>query len=464
MKKPDHSRVLAALAAEYERRSPRSASVHREALRWLIDGGSHTLRLMEPFPPRIASAAGAWVVDEDGHRILDFWQGHYANLLGHNPPQLTSALARAFGSGAGLQTGFTDRLQVETAELACRLVGAERVRFTSSGSLATMYAVLLARAFTGRERVMKVGGGWHGAQPWGLVGADWRENDRGSFQHSDSRGLPEAVAEEVVCTRFNDAAMLERHFAEHGSEIACFILEPFIGSGGFLAADASYLQAARELTRRHGALLIFDEVIAGFRFRAGSCSGLYGVQPDLACFAKIMGGGMPVAAVAGRAEVMALAGRGGGVKFSGGTYSCHPASMLAAKTMMGWLEAHEAEIYPAINALGAEARTTMEEGLAAEGFAAHCTGRPDPALGGSSVGAVTFPYDPATVVSSPDEARNPAVCDVELADTVLRLALLLEDVHVSHGLGAVSAAHTREDIARLGDACRAAARRIKAAR
>ena len=157
MQHANHEKVLRALAAEYERHSPRSAALNREALRYLVDGGSHSLRLIRPFPPRIASASGAFVTDEDGHRILDFWQGHYANVLGHNPPELTGPLAEAFASGFGLQTGFTDRLQVEVAELVCRLTGSERTRFTSSGSLATMYAVLLARGFTGRDRVMKIG-------------------------------------------------------------------------------------------------------------------------------------------------------------------------------------------------------------------------------------------------------------------------------------------------------------------
>ena len=123
------------MAAEYERRSPKSAALQAEARRWMVDGGSHTLRLLQPFPPRIVSASGAWVQDEDGHRILDFWQGHYANLLGHNPSPLTAALREGFAAGFGLQTGFTDRLQVQTAELLCRLTGAERVRFTTSGAL-----------------------------------------------------------------------------------------------------------------------------------------------------------------------------------------------------------------------------------------------------------------------------------------------------------------------------------------
>jgi glutamate-1-semialdehyde 2,1-aminomutase len=463
MKRRDHSTLLAALAAEYERHSPRSAAINREALKYLVDGGSHAIRLLRPFPPRIASARGAYLTDEDGHRILDFWQGHYANILGHNPPVITEALSKAFGSGYGLQTGFEDALQVKAAELLCARTGAQRVRFTSSGSLATMYATFLSRGLTGREAVMKVGGGWHGAQPWGLVGVDYHAESAHSFEEPESKGLPRGVAEQVIVTRFNDVGMLEQLFAKHGSRIACFIFEPFLGSGGFLPATREFLQAARELTRRHGALLVFDEVISGFRFCAGSISRLFGVQPDLFTFAKVMGGGMPAAAVAGSEEVMKLAGRGGGVKFSGGTYSCHPASMLASLAMMEHLVAVESELYPRLAALAEKARVAVEQAFAGEGLMARCTGRGSNAIPASSLTAVQFPYDPAVACDSPDQTRNPDVCDVELADTVLQLALLLEDVFVMHGLGAVSAEHTEADVGRLAEACRRAAKRIKAA-
>jgi glutamate-1-semialdehyde 2,1-aminomutase len=471
MQHRDHTGLLAALAAEYERHSPRSASLNRDALRHLVDGGSHALRLIRPFPPRIVSARGAYVTDEDGHRILDFWQGHYANILGHNPEVITRTLAESFTGGFGLQTGFTDRLQVEVADILCDRTGAEKARFTSSGSLATMYATILARAFTGRELVMKVGGGWHGAQPWGLVGVDFHEEARHAgrgrsgeeqgFRQPESKGLPSAVAGQVVVTRFNDSELLADQFRRHGKHVACFIVEPFLGSAGSLPAAPEFLAAAREQTRAHGALLIFDEVISGFRFGAGSLSRLYGVQPDLATFAKVMGGGMPVAAVAGRADVMALAGRGGGVKFSGGTYSCHPASLLASKTMMRWLAEHEGEVYPRINSLGEKARRAVEDAFRAEGILARCTGDGNRVVPGSSMGAVSFPRDEATDCSTPEQIRNPDLCDVELTDTVLQLALLLEDVHVVHGLGSVSAAHTEQDIDRLADACRRAARRIR---
>ncbi len=461
MKARDHSRMLAALAEAYAVHSPSSARMQQKAQSSLIDGGSHTLRLIQPFPPRIVRAAGAWVEDMDGHRILDYWQGHYSNILGHNPPVVTTALRTAFEQGYGLQTGFTDLLQIEVAELLRERTGAERVRFTTSGSLTTMYAVLLARAFTGRDRIMKVGGGWHGAQPWGLKGVYFHDENHSRFEHVDTRGLPEAIAEEILVTRFNDPQMLADHFRRYGDTVACFILEPFIGTGGFLPADPEYLRLARDLATKYGTVLVFDEVISGFRFRAGSLAPLYGVQPDLATYSKIIGGGMPVAAVGGRAEIMKLAGRDGGVKFSGGTYSGHPASFLASLTMMRYLVEREAQLYPRLADLGRRTRRAVEAAFASEGLLAVCTGEGNEVVPGSSLGMVLFPHKEGVRFRSPEDTLDPEICDVVLSDKALQLALLLEQVHVVHGLGAVSAAHGEETIAHLSEGCRRAARRIR---
>jgi len=460
-----YARLLSEMADEYRQHSPRSAALNQEAENWLVDGGSHALRLIEPFPPRIVDAKGAWIEDEDGHRILDFWQGHYANVLGHNPEVVTSALAGALDERFGLQTGFTDRLQVECAEILCRQTGAERVRFTTSGSLATMYATLLARAFTGRDLVMKAGGGWHGAQPWGLKGVKFHTDsgETDGFQRVESVGLPRYLTREVVVTRFNDVQALCDHFREHGNELACFIVEPFIGVGGFMPALPEYLETARELSHEYGVLLIFDEVIDGFRFRAGDVGQMYGIQPDLATFGKAMGGGMPVSAVAGRAEVMDLVGREKGrqVKFSGGTYSAHPASLLAAKTSMTYLVEHEEEVYARLAQLGEKTRRTIEAAFADEGIYARCTGYGNEAVPGSSLAMTHFPCEDGCELRSPDDVYDPDVCDVILREQVMKLGLLLEDVHVIHGLGALSVAHTEDDIARLGEACRRVARRMK---
>ncbi len=461
MKQRDHSMLLGKLSEEYTRRFPETARLHRQARNTLIDGGSHNLRLTEPFPPRIREARGARITDEDGHSILDFWQGHHANILGHNPAVVTEALRDAFDAGWGLQTGFVEQLQSETAEILCRQTGMERVRFTTSGSLATMYAILLARAHTGRDRVMKIGGGWHGAQPWGLVGIEYH-NGKNHFQFSDTDGLPLAIEEEVVVTRFNDTQMLADHFQRYGSQLACFILEPFIGAGGGIPADREYLQTARELSRKHGTILIFDEVIAGFRFHAGLLGQLYGVQPDLVTLAKIIGGGMPLAAVAGRREILELAGRSGHVRFSGGTYSGHPACLLASKSMLTYLVENQERVYPYINDLAGRIREIVEKSFSAAGLYARCTGTGGGTLPGSSISTVIFPYDAEHLCKGPEDTLNPHVCDVQLANRVLQLALLLEDVHVIHGLGSICTAHSEADLALIERAYGRAAGRIKA--
>jgi glutamate-1-semialdehyde 2,1-aminomutase len=463
MKKRDYAPLIADMAEAYTRHSPRSRAVNERAKEVQVDGGSHTLRLLQPFPPRVVAARGAYVTDEDGHQILDFWQGHMANILGHNPGLVTTTLARALEEGVGLQTGFTDRLQAETAQILCERTGAERVRFTTSGTLATMYTIILSRAFTGRDLVMKVGGGWHGAQPWALKGISYHANAETGFQKIESGGVPLAVTEKVIVSGFNDPERLRDHFQQHGDRVACFIVEPFLGVGGFKAASLEYLQTARELTQQYGSLLIFDEVISGFRFCAGSAASLYGVQPDLATFGKIVGGGMPLAAVGGRADIMNLAGREGGskVRFSGGTYSGHPGSLLAAKTVMSHLVEHEAEIYPYLARLGQRTREMTTAIFGDEGICARCTGDGGEVLPGSSLFMLHFPYDEGTKLERPEDWADPTKCDIALTNKVLDLALLLEDVFTSRSHGAVSVAHTEPDLDRLGEACRNAARRIK---
>ncbi len=451
------ARLHEQLVKEYRARFPRSGAQHARSRAVMVDGGQHTLRLYPPYPVYITSASGAYVYDLDGHEILDFWQGHFANILGHNPPLVTEALGEMLTNGYGLQTGMVDELACELASLLCRQTGMERVRFTTSGSLATMYAVMLARAFTNRPLVLKVGGGWHGAQPWGLVGVSF------DYRQPESAGLPGETFREVLVTRFNDPQALEDIFTHHGDRIACFLLEPVIGASGAIPARPEYLHLARELTARYGALLIFDEVISGFRFRAGDVGQLYGVCPDLITMGKIIGGGMPVAAVLGHAEVMRIAGREGGrrVRFDGGTYSAHPASMMAGKIMLSYLVEHEQEVYGRLADLGERMRKRLEQVFAENGILARCTGYPNEALPGSSLAMLHFPRRPDLDIDSPDVAADPNCCQVEMREQVLKLALLLEDVYVMHGLGALSTAHTDDDLEKLYAACGHVARRMR---
>ncbi len=454
-----HRRLLSELAEEYTRRFPRSAALHQDALRHLIDGGSHAVRLNKPFPIRIVAAQGSRIRDADGHDILDFWQGHYANILGHNPAVVTQALANALTSGFGLQTGHPDALQIELAELLKRQTGAERVRFTTSGTLATMYAILLAKAFTQRDLVLKVGGGWHGGHPWGLKGIHY--GARG-FNEPESLGLSPDIMEMVLLTRFNDPEDLEERFRTYGDRIACFIVEPWMG-GIFIPAKPQYLALARSLTQRYGALLILDEVQTGFRFRAGDVGTMYGVRPDLAVFAKIVGGGMPLAAVVGSEAVMRLCStdRELRARFDGGTFSAHPASMLAAKVMLRYLVDNEAIVYPRLGEVGDRLRKGAERIFADHGLLARCTGYGNEAVPASSASAIHFPLRDDVELDSPDRVSDPQICDVALRERVLKLALLLHDVYIMHGLGAASTAHTDADVDHFLTTLDAVAQRIK---
>jgi glutamate-1-semialdehyde 2,1-aminomutase len=454
-----HERLLQGLYRDYEARFPRSKAAHARARGVLIDGISHGARLFTPYPFRITAAEGAYVTDLDGHRILDYWQGHYANILGHNPPSIRQALAAELEHGLGLQTGLPDELQVDFCALLAQTTGAERVRLTTAGTLATMYAMMLSRAFTGRRIVLKVAGGWHGANPLALKGVSRKAN---GFDEVDSAGVPDSTHEEVLVTRFNDTQRLYDLFAEKGDQIACFIMEPCPSHAGFISATGEYMRAARELTQRHGALLILDEVITGFRFCPGPMFSLYGVQPDLATYGKVIGGGMPISAIAGRADVMQLASEEHPqrVWFNGGTFSSHPLSLLAGKVMIEHLVAHAGEIYPALAAKGEQLRCGVERVFAERGVLARCTGHTNDVLQGSSLGMVYFPRRADLTPTSAEDLDDPALCDNTLRNQALKLGLLLNDVNVMSGLGALAMSHGDRELAHTLAAFDAFAQRL----
>jgi glutamate-1-semialdehyde 2,1-aminomutase len=230
-----------------------------------------------------------------------------------------------------------------------------------------------------------------------------------------------------------------------------------------MPATREYVKAARELTEKYGALLIFDEVISAFRFRAGNVGRLYDVQPELTTMGKAIGGGMLVASVAGREDIMSLAGldEGAKVKFQGGTFAGHPASLIAAKAFLSYLMENEAEIYPKMSDIAVKTRQAVTRAFEAEGIYVRFAGDRIDVLPGNSLHMLLFPYEEGLELKTPEEVRNPSVCDITLSEKVLQLVLLLENVYTVHGIGCTTGAHTDEDVGFLGEACRRAAHRIK---
>jgi glutamate-1-semialdehyde 2,1-aminomutase len=447
------------LAEEFDRRFPRSKSHYERYGSVLLDGTSHAMRWVSPFMPVVRKASGAAVEDLDGHRILDYWQGHFANVLGHNATPIREALAAALLDGRGLQSGMIHELEAEVADVVCRMTGSETLRFTTSGSLGTYYATVLSRAFTGRDLVLKISGGWHGSQPFGLKGVSPVGK---SFEHLESEGLSSKIDDEVVLTRFNDVEDLRERFATLGDRIACMLIEPIMGAGGGAAATLEYMREARRLTEQHGSLLLCDEVITGFRFRPGDLTSLYGVKPDVLILGKVIGGGMPVAAVAGRRDVLALGSRDSKrVKFEGGTYSAHELGLVGAMSMLSYLEEHADEVYGRLARAGDRLRAGVVEVAASCGVPIHVLGKtPD-----------GFPASSLVYMHLAREATEPPSCPDELAERshpliterLLKATLLLEDLSTRSGIGAVSTAHTDADLDRTLESVRAGFDRLRKA-
>ncbi len=290
--------VPSKLSASYLEMRPRTREYFERASKVLGGKVGHDLRHFEPVPLYIKNGKAGRKWDVDGNEYVDFLMGNGALLLGHADPDVLESLRLAMEGGTHF--GSDHPLHIEWAEWVQNLVpSAERVRFVNSGSEATLLAIRLARAFTGRRKLLRFKGHFHG----------WHDDVVHGFQPpfdaAGSLGVPPSVSDNIVTIRDGDLNLAKRTLSGD-REIAAAILEPSGASWGRVPIDPGYLQDLREVTERNGVLLIFDEVVTGFRFSPGGAQELYGILPDLSCFAKVLAGGMPGGAVAGRAEIMEL--------------------------------------------------------------------------------------------------------------------------------------------------------------
>lgn len=275
-------------------------------------------------PPVIAYGRGARIYDVDGNEYLDYVCAYGPLILGHAPPEVADAVAAAARRGTAY--GATSELEIELAEMICAAVpSVQMVRFVNSGTEATMSALRLARAYTGRSKVVKFEGGYHGHADGLLVQAG---SGQATLSLPDSPGVPASYASETLVAPYNGLQAVRRLFEEQGDDIAAVIVEPVAGNMGVVPPAPGFLQGLRGLTEQYGALLVFDEVITGFRLRYGGAQDLFGVRPDVTCLGKIIGGGLPVGAYGGRREVMEMVAPLGPV-YQAGTLSGNPLAMAA---------------------------------------------------------------------------------------------------------------------------------------
>lgn len=298
----------------------------------------------EPF--FVASGKGARVRDVDGRSYIDYVMSYGPHLFGHQPRFVNRALSRAIRNGTSY--GAPTEAEVRLAERVTRMVpSVEMVRFVNSGTEATMSAVRLARASTGRRRIVKIEGGYHGHADAFLVSAG---SGVATLSIAGSPGVPDEVAALTSVVPYNDPDALERTLRQFPGEIAAVILEPLAANMGVVPPAPGYLSAVRELTKTHDVLLIFDEVISGFRLAAGGAQEVYGVQPDLTTLGKILGGGLPVGAYGGTRNLMEKMAPSGPI-YQAGTLSGNPLAMAAGLAMLGEI-AHRSP-YAELERLGA---------------------------------------------------------------------------------------------------------------
>jgi glutamate-1-semialdehyde 2,1-aminomutase len=315
--------------ATYEKRTPQSKVAHKKAEARLPLGVASNYRAYDPYPIFVRDGKGGHLRDIDGNEYIDFNLCFGALMAGHCHPAVMKAVQAKLGSGT--MFGMPHDLEWELAEEICKRFPVEMVRFGNSGTECTMHAVRLARAATGRDKIIKMEGGYHGLHDSVLVSLKPKDSEVGDPKFPTSvpggAGIPKATVANTLIAQFNDVAGIERLFAKHPGEIAAVIVEPIMMNVGILMPDEGYHQALREITRKNGALLIFDEVKTGAKLAYGGACEYFNIQPDIVCLAKSIGGGFSLAAFASTREVMGLISDH--KVFHGGTYNTNPVAMAA---------------------------------------------------------------------------------------------------------------------------------------
>lgn len=342
-----------------------SEALYNTALNYFPGGVNSPVRAfkaVEGSPLFIKKGDGAYIWDEDGNKFIDFCCSFGPLILGHNHPQVYEKIVGALKNGTSY--GAPTKLENELAELIiARNPFIDKIRFVSSGTEAVMSGIRLARGYTGKNKVIKFDGCYHGHVDSLLVKAG---SGLATFGESSSAGVPSKVAEDTMVIPLNDLEALNECFSKHKDDLACAIIEPIPANNGLLLQEKSYLQALRDLCTEHGVLLFFDEVISGFRVAFAGAAELYGITPDIVSYGKIIGGGLPVGAYGARAEIMQKVSPDGPV-YQAGTLSGNPVAMSAGIAQLsicaqqGFYKDQEARTKVFVDAINAHAKNNAYE-------------------------------------------------------------------------------------------------------
>jgi glutamate-1-semialdehyde 2,1-aminomutase len=432
----------------YRLRTPASRRFFTEARKYLPGGDSRSTLFYRPYPAVMDRGEGCWLYDIDGNRLLDFTGNHSSLVHGYNHPVIVEAVQQQLRKGTCFP-GSTEP-QLRLAKLLCeRIPSIERVRFTNSGTEASMNAIRAARAFTGRARIAKVEGGYHGTMDDVMVSVHPSAAEAGNRLRPratpSARGLAAEASAAVVVLPFNEIDAAASVIEANAKELAAVVVEPVLGSAGMIPAERGYLEMLREVTRRLGIVLVFDEVVS-FRVAAGGGQEHFGITPDLTCLGKLIGGGFPLGAFGGRADIMALFDPSNGRPPipHPGSHNANPIGMIAGAVT---LELLTPLAIGQLNSKGAAVRQDLAAAFAGAGIAAQITG-----LG--SLFAIHLTGRPVR------SYRDTLGSDTDLRHQIF-LGLFNDGIQIDpRGVGNVSTAIGQDDMAQFSASIRSVLARL----
>ena len=342
--------------SQYKKKTKTSAKLFAKSAKLHVNGVSHNIRFYEPYPFVVRKSSGKELIDVDNNKYTDYWMGHWSLVLGHAPKKVKDSLKNQIQKG--WMYGTVNEQTILLSELISKAVPvAEKIRYVTSGTEATMYAVRLARSVTGKKIIAKIDGGWHGYTSDLLKSVNW------PFSESESSGV--VNEEQIVSIPYNDLQKSLDILQKHSKDLAGVIIEPVLGGGGCIPADADYLKGIQEFCHKNNSLFILDEIVTGFRFRYGCLYPTMKLDPDIVTLGKIVGGGMAIGVMCGKKEIMEFADTRGKKKsersyIGGGTFSANPASMTSGFATLSTLK-NGKSIYSKINDLGQYARDELSK-------------------------------------------------------------------------------------------------------
>ena len=417
----------------YKKKTPKSARFFEKSRKFHVNGVSHNIRFFEPYPFVTKSAKGKFLQDVDSNKYVDYWMGHWSLILGHAPDPVRTSLQKQLGSG--WMHGTVNKMTIDLSEIVQKAVPAgEKIRYVTSGTEATMYAVRLARSVTKKKTIAKIDGGWHGYTSDLLKTVNW------PFDVSESSGLVDE--KHVVSLPLNNLEKSLEILESVKNDLAGTIIEPLLGGGGCIPADSDYLKGVQDFVKKNNSLFILDEIVTGFRFRFGCLYPTMKLDPDIVTLGKIVGGGLPVGVICGKEEVMDQANTTRQTKsersyIGGGTFSANPATMVAGLATISHLKKKGNSFYSKIDKMGKMARQQLEKIFDGKVIV----------TGKGSLFMTHFVKEGISKISNSSDAAR---CDAKLLQRYHFDMIANDGIFFLPGkLGAISSAHSPSDIKKM---------------